>query len=440
MSKAPPTAKLHRSAISGLAMAQAGVKHLGHKARQLTRDSDAQQAAQSEHEADLGRILFRALNQLKGTALKVSQMLAMEANFLPASVRQELSKACYQVTPLNRALVHKLFQREFGQTPQQMYAEFDSQAFAAASLGQVHKARLADGRAVAVKLQYPGIASSISSDMQMLRTLLQSLSSRSALMPHANVIEHVMLEAERKLAQELDYLHEAQQLLWFGEHVQLPGIQIPKPIASHSSSTVLCMQQLDGLHLDQWLATQPSQSERDHYGQLLFDWFLYSSFELRRVHADPHPGNFLFMPDGQLGLLDFGCTKSFSVEFCSHIQQLWCTNLHRNEDVDGSAMHRACLNLGLLRADLTLAEYTSQIQEAIVEIQDWQIQPFVTEYFDFSHKSPYPMADRERGKLVAKQVAQLDANILYFDRNYLGIVHLISRLGARVKTRNPYIC
>ncbi len=439
MSKAPPSAKLQRSAISGMALAKAGVKHLGHKARQLTRDSAEQQVAQSEHEAELGRMLFRTLNQLKGTALKISQMLAMEANFLPASVRQELAKACYQVTPLNRALVHKLFQREFGRSPQEMFAEFDAQAFAAASLGQVHRARLADGRAVAVKLQYPGIGSSIASDMQMLRTLLQSFSGRSSVMPQASVIEHVLQEAEQKLAEEVDYVHEAQQLTWFRAHVQMPGIQIPEPILSHSSATVLCMAQLDGLHLEPWLASEPSQAQRDQAGQLIFDWFLYSTFVLRRVHADPHPGNFLFLPDGQLGILDFGCTKELNAAFCEKIAHTWCLLKRRDAADSHAAMMQAYGALGLLRTDLPAQDYAEQIAPTISAVQDWLIQPFMQDEFDFSQKTSYPQASKEQAQIAAKHVQKIDANMLYFDRNYLGIVHMLRRIGARVTTKNPYI-
>lgn len=111
MSKAPSTSKLQRSAISGIAMAQVGMSHLSHQACQLMRDDDEKQTAQAKHEAHIGRLLFNALNQLKGTALKVSQLLSMEATFLTEGIRQELAKACYQATPLNRALIHKVFQQ-----------------------------------------------------------------------------------------------------------------------------------------------------------------------------------------------------------------------------------------------------------------------------------------------------------------------------------------
>ena len=118
--------------------------------------------AQRRFEQDLGRILFWALNQLKGTALKLAQLLSAHAEFLPDAGRAELAKGCYQVTLINRSLLYKIFRAKFGQAPEQMFAHFDSMALAAASLGQVHDARLPDGSAVAVKVQYPEIAASIS--------------------------------------------------------------------------------------------------------------------------------------------------------------------------------------------------------------------------------------------------------------------------------------
>lgn len=169
VSELPSTGRLSRSAIAGMAVARAGLAHLGHKAQSLTRDAKQQAQARTGHEAELGRILFSALNQLKGTALKASQLMSMELGFLPEGMRQELARAHYQVTPLNRALVVKVIRQEFGQDSHVLFQHFEPQAFAAASLGQVHAARLLDGEAVAVKLQYPGMAASIGSDMRMLR-------------------------------------------------------------------------------------------------------------------------------------------------------------------------------------------------------------------------------------------------------------------------------
>ncbi len=438
MSKAPATGKLKRGAISGMALAHAGITHIGHKARQLTRDAQAKPEAQELHEAELGRILFRALNQLKGTALKISQLLSMEADFLPAGIRQELAKGCYQVTPLNRALVHKVFTREFGLAPEELFAHFEPHSFAAASLGQVHRATLEDGTAVAVKVQYPGISSSISSDIRMLQVLLQTLSIGSDLMPRKELVERMMHEIEHKLAEELDYEHEAEQLRWFGAHVTLPGIVIPQAIEQQSSRRVLTMQRLDGLHLEAWLATKPTQAQRDHFGQLLYDWFWHSVRELGRLHADPHPGNFLFMADGQLGVLDFGCTKTISPAFCAAMAQAWAALLDQPSEANYAKLRLAYLDLGVISPELSLADFIAQLIPAITPLIDWQLEPYRSSHFDFSQKAPYPAPERSNSKTMINIAAGFHEDLPYFDRAYLGLMHMLKQLGATVRTGMPW--
>ena len=164
----PRTGRLARGTITGIAAARIGMAQLGHR----VRTPSAQ--AQADHEAALGRILFGALGQLRGSALKVSQLLSMHPGLLPDGVRQELARAHHQAPPLNRALVGRVFRQAFGQEPEALFLRFEPRAFAAASLGQVHRAELAGHGAVAVKVQYPGIASTIASDMRLLRTTLRA--------------------------------------------------------------------------------------------------------------------------------------------------------------------------------------------------------------------------------------------------------------------------
>lgn len=437
--KAPPTGKLARSSVAGLALAQAGVARLGRQARKITHSADAQAGVQERFEADLGRIMFRALNQLKGTALKVSQLLSAHAEFLPARVREELAKGCYQVTPLNRALVHKVFRAEFGQPPEQLFASFDAQACAAASLGQVHFAALADGTRVAVKVQYPGIGASITSDLRMMRGMLDNLGPGAGFTPPPALVDQMMTEVAGKLAEELDYEHEAAQLNWFREHVALPGIVIPQPFAAQSGRRVLTMERLDGLHLDQWLATGPNQAARDRFGQKLLDWFFYSAFELRRLHADPHPGNFLFMPDGRLGLLDFGCTRAIAPDFIATLTSAWNALLGQQSDASRAAARQAYVGLGLIGPDLNQEQFDQELMPAIAPIVNWQLEPFRAPRFDFRNRSPAPMPERESKRTLSRFSRGMHPDLPYFDRAYVGIMHMLTTMGANVITANPHI-
>ena len=420
-----------------MAVARVGLAHLSHKAQGLTRHEDQEPQAKADHEAELGRILFAALNQLKGTALKASQLLSMELGFLPEGIRRELAKAHYQVTPLNRALVIKLLRQEFGAGPESLFQTFEPQAFAAASLGQVHAATLADGQAVAVKLQYPGMAGSIGSDLALLRTLLSAISLRAHTLPKADIVAPVMADIEHKLAEELDYLHEAEQLVWFGQHLAHAHWVVPQPVPHLSSRRVLTMQRLSGLHLNEWLHTQPSQAERDHFGQLLFDLFMRCLFDLRRLQADPHPGNYLFLPDGRLGLLDFGCTRTLSADFCEGLAMAWSAQLR--QPIDPAQMQQAYLRLGLIAPTLSEHDFRTQLMPALADLQAWQRLPFEAAVYDFGQLSPLPRMSPTQQRHALKHLHAMPPDMPYFDRAHLGLTQLLRTLGARVRTTNPWI-
>ncbi|MEJ6007089.1 AarF/ABC1/UbiB kinase family protein [Paucibacter sp. AS339] len=439
--KLPRTGRLARGAIAGAAVARAGVAHLGHRLGQMGQDltpsTEAADQARAAHEAKLGRILFGALNQLKGTALKASQLLSMELGLLPEPMRKELARAHYQVTPLNRALVIKLMRQELGAGPDELFASFEPQAFAAASLGQVHAATLHSGEAVAVKLQYPGMASSIHSDLAILRTLLQAL-GRGPALPQPHVIDALMDDIAAKLAEELDYQHEAEQLSWFAERLQdQPALVLPRPVAALSSRRILTMQRLQGLHLDEWLATGPSQTERDHYGQLLFDLFLRSVFELQRLQADPHPGNSLFMPEGRLGLLDFGCTRSLSAGFCQHLSAAWGALLRR--PCNTAALQQTYVNLGLLRPEMSAETFSQELLPALQDLLNWQVRPFTEAVFDFGQHPPPPRTGAAHQRTAVGHLQSMAPELPYFDRSYLGLLQTLRALGARVRTTNCWI-
>jgi predicted unusual protein kinase regulating ubiquinone biosynthesis (AarF/ABC1/UbiB family) len=439
MNKAPPASRLSRGALTGLALAHAGASQLGHMARNRMRKDADKEAAQDAHEAELGRILFGTLNQLKGSALKISQMLSLDSDFLPESVRRELAKACYQVTPLNRALIHKVFQSEFGMAPEQLFAQFVPQAFAAASLGQVHQALSRDGQSLAVKVQYPGIAATVSSDIRMLRTVLTTLGMGSDGMPRKEVVDDFMREMEIKLAEELDYRHEAAQLEWFRQHTHLPGIVIPRSLPELSGMRILSMEKFEGQHLDAWLAGNPDQAERNHFGQLLFDWFWYCVCELGYLHADPHPGNFLLMPDGRLAVLDFGCTRAISAGFCDAMARCWRALLCPDKAQQNAALRQAYVDLQLFPPELPPAQFERELLPALQDIQEWKIQCFRTERFDFANKSVHPAsAVRQHNQVLANVVQGYHPDLPYFDRAYLGLMHNLKSMGAVINTSIPW--
>lgn len=246
-----------------------------------------------------------------------------------------------------------------------------------------------------------------------------------------------MADIELKLAEELDYLHEAQALQWFAQHLTLPGLVIPRPVMGRTTKRTLTMQRLQGQHVNEWQQTHPSQAQRDHYGQLLFDTFMHCAFVLRRLQADPHPGNYLFMPDGHLGMLDFGCTRTLDAGFCVAVSTVWSALLH--SPLDTTRLQQAYLSLGLISTDLSEQDFCTQLLPALADMQAWQRLPFTTPVYDFAQHPPYPGAKSERQRLAVRFLQAVPPDLPYFDRAYLGLTQMLKALGARVRTTNPWI-
>ncbi|MFD2208024.1 ABC1 kinase family protein [Kiloniella antarctica] len=437
------TKKLHRSAAIGLTATKVGLRHLGHVGRKkLTGrkcSSEKREKIQTAHEEEIGKTLFKALNQLKGTALKASQILSMEADILPEGIRKELAKACYKATPLNRALIDKVFRNEFGIGPGKIFSEFDKEAFAAASLGQVHRAMLLSGEAVAVKVQYPGIAASIKSDVKMLGGLLSVVSASTDFMPNKNVIDTVLDEITIQLRREVDYFREAENLKWFKSHIKMANIVVPSVFEEQSSERVLTMEMLSGQHLDEWLETKPSQKEKNHVGQILFDFFFHSFFELRHVHADPHPGNYLFMADGRIGVLDFGCVREIDKGFTDRISGYYkLLLLHHNGDPDYDGLRAYYEEFELTKSDMSEEDYRKILQPELDRIQKWMIEPYLSDEFDFSGRA-YPEMTTADTRKITPFMKEINRDLLYFDRAYRGLILFLSKLGATIKTKNKWI-
>ena len=428
--KAPRTSRLGRSMLVGATAARVGAHTVRHK----LSPAPSKQAA-DEHEDRIGRLIFGAVSQLRGTALKAAQMLSMDAITLPEGIRAQLARASHQALPLNRALVSRAFRQAFGREPRALYAHFEHDAFAAASLGQVHRARLADGREVAVKLQYPGIAETIDSDLRMLRTTLRAVGGSRVGLPPEELIDQMLAEVRRQLDEEVDYLHEARQQAWFAEHARHPDIVVPQVVDELTCQTVLTQQALQGLHLDAHLQQRPSQALRDRQAQALFDWFMACAFERRHIHADMHQGNLLFLDDGRLGLLDFGCTRRLSAAFASGLARSWLTWL-RHGAAGSAALLTNYRELGVASLGLGLNEFEARVLPQIAPVLAWATQVFTQDRFDFGAKSPFPAPRLDaRSEHPASFIGRLPPELLSFDRAWLGLMHVLSRLQGRVDTR-----
>jgi predicted unusual protein kinase regulating ubiquinone biosynthesis (AarF/ABC1/UbiB family) len=436
--KPPRTSRVGRSMMAGVTAARVGAKQVRHRLRLEPQRAEQQ----GQHEAEIGRLLFHAVSQLRGTALKASQILGMYSELLPEGVRTQLARATHQAMPLNRALVSRAFRQAMGQEPQDLFASFDPEATAAASLGQVHRATLKDGTVVAVKIQYPGIAQTIDTDLRLLRLslrmVLPSAGSWGGALPGDLAIESILAEIRSQLDQELDYRHEAREQAWFATHTALPGIVIAAPVLPLTCTTVLTQPWLRGAHVEAWLKNHPSRALRDGAGQLLFDWFTRCAFLHRRIHADFHPGN-LFADDGTVGVLDFGCTRALSPAFIRGLARSWSIWLQEPEP-EGPALLDTYRAWGAVAPWVGIDDFVRQVLPTIGPVLDWATQPMKSARFDFVGKTPFPRppgarrtGEDARGK--TSWMANVPPEMLSFDRAWFGLMHLLTRLGARVDTR-----
>lgn len=260
----------------------------------------------SELHASTAQELVQTLGRLKGTSMKVGQLASfIDAGVLPPNIRDmyqsTLASLRDAAPPMETKLVKQVFIREFDALPEEMFSHFSYEPAAAASLGQVHLATLHDGREVAVKIQYPGIETAIRSDLAVA-TVVKPL--MPLLAPGLNA-DQAIAEIRARVLEECDYLHEASNLESMANNYEgHPFVWIPRPIADRTSHRVLTMERAHGATFDEIKAMD--QAHRDRVAEILFRFYYGSLYRYGFTSADPHPGNYMLMPDGRVACFDFG--------------------------------------------------------------------------------------------------------------------------------------
>lgn len=412
------TGRIGRSGVVGLAAARAGVYKVGHLTRRPFLSKERRAEADAKNDAEIARVLFEGLCILRGTALKAAQLAATEIELVPESYRRELAKAASEVPPMNRALVHKIVKSELG-PPASVFRRFEPFPFAAASLGQVHAATAHDGRELAVKVQYPGMVDGVEADIDMVKTLLAATKYR-------RVFGCCWDEVSRRVKEELDYELEAKHTTMFRERCKVKGIVLPEVVPALSTKSILSTSRLDGLHLDAWLATGPSQSERDRYAQTLVDFFNDCTYDWGLVHADPHPGNYLF-GGGQLGVIDFGCVKRLSADFVSDLRELKTTDSR-----DLSRLASLHERVGIHYRKRGDRAGFARFFRAWVS---WLQKPYRHECFDFSASNGYFVRGSKLAPALHHYIDHYEGTSIYYGRAEHGLMRMLERLGARVRMR-----
>jgi predicted unusual protein kinase regulating ubiquinone biosynthesis (AarF/ABC1/UbiB family) len=270
------------------------------------------QALLDTHIKNAVRMVERS-KELRGAFMKLVQMLSMRDDILPTEALQVLSVVQSSVPPMDYGLIRKQLIREFGQPPEKLFAEFDAQAFAAASLGQVHKARLLSGEEVVVKVQYPGVEETVEQDLQNLKALLQTFTMIGRDVMRQKVDQSdVYRELEERLHEELDYVNEAKNIALFQKMFRDDDeVLIPDVYPDVSSRRVLTMSLLEGYAFKDILSPGVDQSLKNWVAVKYFRVLWRQIFEYGMLHTDPHPGNYLVTYHPKLAILDFGSIRIF---------------------------------------------------------------------------------------------------------------------------------
>lgn len=422
-----PTSKVERAAH----FVGTGVKIGGNYIKHYTQKLVNKDVTKADLDKDNADDIYGTLSKLKGSALKVAQMLSMDRGMLPKEYQDKFQLSQYSAPPLSGPLVGQTFVKSFGKMPSQIFDKFEMNATAAASIGQVHKAEKG-GKKFAVKIQYPGVANSISSDLKMVKpiaTRLVGLNSRDA--------DKYFEEVEGKLLEETDYELELRRSIELSDLcIHIPNLSFPKYYPEYSSKRIITMDWLEGMHMKDFLLTNPSQEVRNQIGQALWDFYDFQVHKLKKVHADPHPGNFFFKSDGTVSIFDFGCVKEIPAQFYDAYFSLIDRDIYSDE----KKVMEIYNALEMIHPSDTQAEldFFFPLFKTMI---DMLTQPFIEESFDFGDEAYfggiYQYVDYISNlKEVRESVkARGSRHSLYINRTYYGLYHILYDLKAKVKTK-----
>ena len=423
-----PTGKLERAGklvSTGVKIGGNYIKYMGDK---ITNPEQAKENFDQNNAEDI----YDGLKSLKGSALKVAQMLSMEKNLLPSAYVDKFSLAQFSVPPLSGPLVRKTFKQYLGNYPEDIFETFTAESVNAASIGQVHKATN-KGKKLAVKIQYPGVANSISSDLTLVKpvaTRLFNLRGKDS--------EKYFKEVEGKLLEETDYTLELEQSKEITEACSMiPNLKFPNYYPEFSCDKILTMDWMEGIHLSEYTAQQNDPEQMKLVGQTLWDFYMYQMHVLKRVHADPHPGNFLVDASGALVAIDFGCIKEVPEDF--YVPYFELAQKEAMEDRD--FFIDKITTLEILRPDDS-EEDSAYITDLFHELLGVLTFPFHNETFDFSDESFWSKVAQMSERLSQdEQIRKLNGNrgsrhFLYINRTFFGLYNLLHDLKADIVVNN----
>lgn len=291
-----------------------------------------------------GELIAKTLGELKGAVMKVGQMASIAGDILPREIADPLRALQRKAPPMEFSVIAEQIERELGSPPELLFTNFDREPFAAASIGQVHRATSDDGREVVVKVQYPGVDDAVDSDLAHLKFVLRA---SGLVKSNKHALDSLFTEIRTRLHEELDYCNEADNVRLFREYhrERHPFLVIPEVVGERSSGRVLTLTYEPGDHIDELdgQSSNYTQETRDLLGTRLFSVMAAQLFDFQVIHADPNPGNLALRPDGSLVLYDFGCVKRVE----NDTLRAYCEAIRTGIDEDYPALEYALLELGV---------------------------------------------------------------------------------------------
>jgi tRNA A-37 threonylcarbamoyl transferase component Bud32 len=394
--------------------------YLGYQAQNLFLGEGERPQRQARFQRQVFRRVREELGNLKGPAMKLGQLASMGSGVLRPEALEELANLQMRAPGMHASLARAQFKSALGKYPEELFREFDPEPFAAASLGQVHRGITQSGDKVAVKIQYPAIRSAIENDFKLFRSL--TLPGRVT----GHVPAALLAEFERGFLEETDYLQEAQNIEFFRKELKgLTYLSIPRVYHKLSGDRVLTMSFMEGGPLRNFLKEKPSAVIRNLVGERLVEMYHTQLHWLKALHADPHPGNYLFRSDGRIGLVDFGCVKRLRIEMTEIMNSI----INRSWRSSDAAARRFLGLVEGVKMPYRRARKLLPVAEASADFLFPQ-GPSADPVVNFCDPKLFELAASNSKQTLRNGL--FHPEFAFVSRTELGLVHLLHELGAKV--------
>ncbi|WP_201583714.1 ABC1 kinase family protein [Psychrobacter jeotgali] len=410
--------------LAGMTASIAG-KAAKNSLKHLSSDEEKRLQARSDMMQDVGIQIAETLGEMKGAVMKVGQIASQYKDVFPPEVATALEKLQKDAPPMPYSQIKKQVERELKTPIGEVFSAFEETPFAAASIGQVHKATLPSGQKVVVKVQYPDVDENCDSDLKQVRMALRIA---GVLNMSRELQEQLFAEIRQSLHDELDYVKEANNLRVFSAfHADDKGLIIPKVIGSHSSKRILTLSEEMGESLT--TASTWDNEIKQKIATRLFHFSAGQLFGLYRMHCDPHPGNFAFRPDGSVVAYDFGGIRSYSD---SEVQLFRRFAQHAIRG-DVTALEQDLVALGIRSDDDTNIPGSFYEEWLAIGLKPLSIPPFHEGEFDFANSQIHHEAiAKMRTSLKYFNQFQPSATTMMLDRTISGQYWNLVNLGVKI--------